>query len=284
MIHPDASQLESLDRFERAAFLLCDQFNRHAILKRAGHLYLRTFGASWVHFCTQHLMHVQGMEHILSLAPDRGVVLVANHRTFFDLYMITSVMLRSTSWVERMYFPVRSNFFYERVEGVMVNAVMSALAMYPPIHRDVSKRAINQYAVDVMVELAQQPGTVIGIHPEGTRGKGEDPYQLLPSQPGIGQIVHRARPIVLPVFVLGGQNNFGRQVLSNFDRTGDPITITFGAPLDLSAHYAAEGRLRTYKQIADQIGQELTRLGQEDRRFRQKLGLRSLDPATLVEA
>jgi 1-acyl-sn-glycerol-3-phosphate acyltransferase len=224
------------------------------------------------------------MENLLALRPDRGVVLVANHRSFFDLYMVTSVMLRATSWVERMYFPVRSNFFYERPEGVLVNAAMSALAMYPPIHRDTTKRAINQYAVDVMVELAQQPGTVIGIHPEGTRSKTEDPYQLLPAQPGIGQIVHRARPIVLPVFVLGGKNDFVGQVRSNFDRTGDPITVTFGTPMDLSEHYSADGRLRTYKQIADQIGRELTSLGQQDRRFRRELGLRDLGPTRLAEA
>ena len=31
-------------------------------------------------------------------------------------------------------------------------------------------------------------GTVMGLHPEGTRGKGADPYTFLPAQPGVGRI------------------------------------------------------------------------------------------------
>mgnify|MGYP001480307136 CR=1 FL=1 len=36
--------------------------------------------------------------------------------------------------------------------------------------------------------LPDQPGTVVGLHPEGTRGKGPDPYTFLPAQPGVGKL------------------------------------------------------------------------------------------------
>ena len=87
---------------------------------------------TWVRVGSQHLQRISGLEHVRDLAPDRGVFLVANHRSFFDFYVISAVVLRNSDWVKRMYFPVRSTFFYEGVAGMAVNAVMSAMAMYPP--------------------------------------------------------------------------------------------------------------------------------------------------------
>lgn len=279
MIRPTEEQLAVLSRFERVAFEICDQVNRRPLVKSACHTYLRTFGASWVYHATRNLVHIDGVENIASLRPERGVLLVVNHRSFFDLYAISSVLLRNSSWVRRMYFPVRSTYFYERVDGVAVNAVMSALAMYPPILRDQNKRGFNQFSVELMAELSREPGTVIGIHPEGTRGKGPDPYQLLPPQLGVGQIVHAARPIVLPVFTLGLSNDFPRQVRGNFDGSGDPITVVFGAPVDLSDFYAQEPRARTFKAIAERLHDELGTLAGREKALRKRRGLPSLEVA-----
>lgn len=278
MVHPTPDQLALLHGFERIAFHLADQVNRRSALKRAAHLFLRTVGASWVHHCSKHLQHVIDLEHLTALRPDRGVLLVSNHRSFFDMYLISSVVLRHTDWVQRMYFPVRSEFFYERPLGVLVNAIMSALAMYPPVLRQPPRRAFNQYTVDFLSEVLQRPGTLVGFHPEGTRNKTDDPYTLLPANPGVGQIVHRARPIVLPAFVLGLTNDFVHQVRSNFDGTGQPITLVFGPPMDLSRYYSEPARLRTYKRIADHIREEIARLGAIERDYRHRHGLPSLSP------
>ena len=43
-------------------------------------------------------------------------------------------------------------------------------------------------ALEKMVEIVKQPGNVLGMHPEGTRGKGDDPYTFLPAQPGVGKL------------------------------------------------------------------------------------------------
>lgn len=278
MIHPDSEQLSALKRFERVAFALCDKVNRQPLLKRAGHFYLKTFGASWVYHCTKNLIHINGIEHVKRLNPNRGVIFVANHRSFFDLYVTSSVLLRHTDWIERMYFPVRSTYFYERPDGVLVNAVMSALAMYPPILRDANKkRGFNQFAVEALAELCEQRGTIVGIHPEGTRGKHPDPYTLLPTQIGAGNIAYHAKAIVLPVFILGVSNDFVRQVSGNFDGRGAPITVNFGAPLELDALYAQKGRLAVYRNIADEMTRAIKALGEEDKIFRRARGLPSLE-------
>jgi 1-acyl-sn-glycerol-3-phosphate acyltransferase len=265
MLDPTHEQLASLDGFERLAFGISHEVNRRPIFKRIAHRYLRSVGSSWVHVCTRNLLSVTGLEHVTALQPDRGVVLVCNHRSFFDLYVVSSVLLRSVSWVQRMYFPVRANYFYERVDGILVNLLMSAFAMYPPIMRDASKRSFNQYSVDVLSDLASRPGNVVGVHPEGTRSRTDDPYTLLSAQPGVGQMVYEAKPIVVPVFVLGLGNDLVRQVKGNFDGRGAPITIAFGPAIDLQQDFQGPARLRTYKRISDRLRAEIMLLAGQSR-------------------
>jgi 1-acyl-sn-glycerol-3-phosphate acyltransferase len=284
MIRPTPEQLALLEGFERSAFEICDTVNRVPAFKRAAHAFLKTMGTGWVHHCTKNLRRVYGLEHVRDLNPHRGVMLVSNHRSFFDLYVVTCVLLRETKWIERMYFPVRSNYFYERPDGIVVNALMSALAMFPPVLRKPEKRAFNQFTVDYLAETIEAPGTVVGMHPEGTRGKGADPYTLLPSQPGIGQIVRATRPIVLPVFILGLGNDLYKQVKGNFDGTGEPITVVFGKPLEMQRFFNEAPRLRTYKAIGDYLRDELTKLGAVEREIRKKEGFPSKEPPRKIRA
>ena len=279
MRRPTPEQLAPLGRFERFAFEVADQMNRRPALKSAAHTFLRVVGESWVTAATDKLLHVRGEAHVRDLHPDRGVFLICNHRSMFDYYAVSAVLLRNTDWVKRMYFPVRSNFFYESGAGMAVNAVMSAMAMYPPVMREGPKRAFNQYTVDVLTDLMREPGSLVGYHPEGTRNKNDDPYELLPASVGAGNIVYHARPIVVPVFTLGLIHSFPQQVKSNFDGTGAPVTILFGAPLDLSEHFEKPARLRTYKDVADHLRDALVTLGGEERRMREELGLPRMGPA-----
>jgi 1-acyl-sn-glycerol-3-phosphate acyltransferase len=278
MRRPTPEQLAPLSRFERVAFEVADAMNRPPAVKAAAHSFLRVVGEAWVTASTDKLLHLRGVEHVRDLAPDRGVFLVANHRSFFDFYVISAVVLRNTDWVKRMYFPVRSTFFYEGVAGMAVNAVMSAMAMYPPVMRDGPKRAFNQYTVDVLTDLMREPGSMVGYHPEGTRNKGDNPYELLPANLGAGNIVYHARPIVVPVFTLGLINNFPKQIKSNFDGTGAPVTMVFGKPVDLDEHLQKPARLRTYKDVAEHLREALMQLGAEERKMREELGLPSLGP------
>lgn len=280
--HPTDEQLAGLEGFEKIAFAIGDRVNRSPVGKRMAHAFLREVGARWVDAFTKNLRHVEGLEHVASLAPDRGVMLVGNHRSFFDMYVVASVLLKNTSWIRGMYFPVRADFFYERPAGVVVNTLMSAMAMYPPVLRRPSARAFNDYTVDVLKELSAEPGVVIGMHPEGTRNKTDDPYTLLPAQPGVGQIAHAGRPIVVPLFTVGLSNDFARQIKGNFDGTGAPITLRFGPPVDLERRYAEAPRLRTYKRIADELREVITELGRQDIAYRKAHGLPSLEKVAPV--
>ncbi len=51
-------------------------------------------GSTWIHHFTKHLRHVHGLERLPALDPAQSFILVSNHRSFFDLYVITGDLVR----------------------------------------------------------------------------------------------------------------------------------------------------------------------------------------------
>lgn len=256
---------------ERVIRAIARQVNETRGLKRTMHTYLRVVGANCVHYGTRHLLHVTNAEVLDTLPRDRGVVIASNHRSLCDMYVVSSILLRRCDWIKRLYFPVRSEYIYERWGGLFLNVVMSGLSMYPPIYRDAERRCLNRDTVAFVVDELSRPGTVVGLHPEGRRSVTDDPYTLLPAKPGLGEIVRRARPLVLPVFVLGLSSDLVGQARANFKRTGPPITITFGAPLQLDQYFAPPAGPRQSLRIAQAIRTEIEALGTVDRQVRSHL-------------
>jgi 1-acyl-sn-glycerol-3-phosphate acyltransferase len=273
MGHLPAELSALLSPAERIAYAVAERANRGTLTKRAATAYLRHFPRRLVSACSRNLLHVAGLENLTALAPDRGVLVASNHRSFFDLYVISDQMLRSCPWVDSLYFPVRSEFFYTRASGTLVNAAMSALAMYPPIFRDPAKRPLNEHAVQVLKSRCTSPGALIGIHPEGKRGTGDDPYAMLPPKAGTGEIVFHAKPIVLPVFLLGISNSLVGQLEGNQRKTGEPITVCYGKPLDLSAYFDRPAEHATYLAISAAVCDAIADLGRQERELRRERGL-----------
>src|SRR6266481_7889410 len=266
---PTPEELAVLSSFERFAFYFVRRMNR-GDWKRFWTWCQKVFGAGWIHFATYNLMQVYGLGNVHSLSPDRPILLVANHRSFFDMYTVSTVLFRHTKWRKQLFFPVRGRFFYQSPLGLFVNLVMGWWSMYPPFfvtgERPMpEKRAFDKYSMRLLADICRSgPGNVIGFHPEGTRNKSDDPYSLLPAQPGVGKLIKDAAPQVVPVFIAGLGNKLARQVLGNWTG-GEPIRIHFGAPLDLSEHLARKDRIRTYKEIADFVMSKIAELGERDR-------------------
>src|SRR4051794_609134 len=78
--------LELLQPFERTAFRAMDFLHRRAL--PATELWLRTIGAGWMTVGSRNMMHPVGLERLAGLNYDNGILLVSNHRSFFDLYML----------------------------------------------------------------------------------------------------------------------------------------------------------------------------------------------------
>jgi len=265
LIADGAARLSRLERFHIRAI------RRTFVpgpLDRAVRFCQRHIGAEWIWHSTKNLLNIHGLERLPELDPARSFICASNHRSFFDLYVVTAYLVKR-GMPHRLIFPVRSEFFYDHPLGGVVNGLMSFFAMYPPIFRERSRAALNLVGLDELTAMLDRGGMFLGMHPEGTRKKDDDPYTFLPAQPGVGRVVHQSRATVLPVFINGLLNDLPRQVASNFDGTGTRIHVVFGAPVDFGDLMSARGSPRVYRAIADRTLDSIAALGREEKAIRE---------------
>lgn len=264
---PTKAEISVLNGTEKFGFRLTHRMNQGA-WKKFWTFCQRHIGSLWIKICTYNLMHVFGLENFEKADVERPLLLVANHRSFFDMYTVSSVIFRETKRPITLFFPVRAKFFYTQPLGWFVNLVMGWWAMYPPFFREekeVAKREFDKYSLRRLVQICSEGrGNIIGFHPEGKRNLNDDPYELLPAQPGVGAVIMKAQPQVIPVFIAGLGNDLPKQVLGNWTG-GEKVRIWFGEQIDLSAFYEKGDRLRTHKEIGDFLMTKIAELGEKDR-------------------
>jgi 1-acyl-sn-glycerol-3-phosphate acyltransferase len=270
-LEPSDEELAVLSSFERFAFRVTHRMNLGR-WKRFWTWCQSVFGAGWIHISSYNLMRVYGLENIEAVDHDRPILLVANHRSFFDFFTVSSVLFYRTRFGKRLFFPVRGRFFYQSLAGMLVNLVMGWWSMYPPFFSGgdkpiPAKREFDKYSFRRLTQLCcEGAGNVIGFHPEGTRNKSDDPYSYLRPQPGVGRLIKAANPQVVPIFITGLGNNLPRQVLGNWFG-GEKVRIHFGKQLDLSEFIAKKDHVRTYKEIGEFVMGRIAELGEEDRKM-----------------
>ena len=257
--------LALLTRTERFGFRLGDFMARRA--KSIANVWIATVTAFLVWFCTGRRTKVFGLEHLEDVPKSADVILLANHRSFFDLCIVMGVVFGRTSLPRRVFCPVRADFFYDHPLGVCVNLFMCAMGMFPLILRDRERAAFNRYSVERIVSELSEPGTVIGMNPEGTRNKGPDPYSFPPAQPGIGKIALEAKSArVFPVFVLGPTNSALTEVKRNwFAAKDNPIHVLFGPEIDLSDLRKEGSRPVTQKKASSRCLEAIVALSVQER-------------------
>ena len=230
----------------------------------------RVIGSTWIDVCSRRVRHIIGRERLPEMKPEDSFVLVSNHRSFFDLYVVFGYLVKH-GLPQRIVFPVRSKFFYDHPLGMVVNGAMSFFAMYPPVFRERERAALNIATLDEVVRLLERGGTAVGLHPEGQRNKSGDPYALLPAQSGVGRIIHGAKVKVIPIFINGLINDMPKQVYGNLTGKADPIVIAFGKPVDFDGMLDEAPSPRIFKRISERCMEEVKILGEEERAYRAKL-------------
>jgi 1-acyl-sn-glycerol-3-phosphate acyltransferase len=169
----------------------------------------------------------------------------------------------------RSFFPVRSTFFYENLLGVFVNLFVAGMAMFPPVMRRKSQKGFNQFALDRAKEELTIPGTILGMHPEGTRNKDGDPYTFLRARPGIGEIALACPDVpVIPVFINGLSNQLLNEMKLNFFAVdGNEIDIVIGQPVDLSTFLGSEINRDSHVEAAEICLDAVRQLGQKQKQI-----------------
>ena len=264
---PSVEELSVLNLTERIGFKLTHRMNQGS-WKQLMTYFQRHIGSLWIKISTYNLMQVRGLENFEKTDATRPIILVANHRSFFDMYVVSTTLFRKTNRKFFLYFPVRAKFFYSSPIGWFVNFIMGWFSMYPPFFREeakVEKREFDKFSMRKMIHIcSEDKPNIIGFHPEGKRNLGDDPYKFFRAQPGVGAVIRKAQPQVVPVFITGLGNHLPKQVLGNWTG-GEKIRVWFGEPLDLSEFYEKSDRLRTHKEISDFLMTKISDLAEKDK-------------------
>ena len=268
-----------LSRTERSALALAEWVNQRPASRQLSLSWNTLVMRRLVDLLCAGRLAVLGSRYLEHLPHDRGVLLAPNHRSLFDLFVVASAAYTHLPPCRRLSFPVRSGFWYDTVPGFALNAVFTGCAMYPPMFRPAAKRAVTRASLDLLAADLRRPGTLSGMHPEGTRGKGADRYALLPPEPSFGRLVLMARPHVVPVFVSGLGNSLLREVWGVATRSAEPIRVSFGEPIELPAADRVDSeRLRAQVEVSRQTLAAISVLARADRALALQSG--GSEPAT----
>ena len=276
---------EQLRGLERLSIPLFDAINSIGWMKLTTQAITRVVSKNWITFVTRNLLEINDIEPLQALDPPRGVILVANHRTFWDMFVASAVLYRHVRWMEKIVFPVRADFFYTNPVGILLNAAIAGFGMWPPVFRDDRKPLLNPTAVQQMSWILARPGTVLGMHPEGTRNKGDDPYTFLSAKPGVGYLIKDAHPdtVIVPYFLNGMSNDIAGEIRRNFRREGErgeSFRFWWGAPIrvgDLD-------RGKPAREIAADILAIIGELAEKDRAQQIARGVLTLPPNPAASA
>ena len=254
-----------LSLFERFSVKICRFIAARPKLKDACQWLIERTNAKLTYACVANIIEESGLEHVRNLNPPGSILMVANHRSFFDMFVASAVLYKHTSFLRRLFFPVRADFFHSHPIGLALNIFIAAGAMFPPIYRDRRRSKLNPTSMAQMDYLLRQPDTLVGIHPEASRNKNNDPYQFLRTRSGVGQLVQKCpgNTLIVPYFMCGLSSDFLYEVKRNFgpaDKRGNPIRIRFGKPI-FASELNQEASARDH---AEHLMDMIQKLAQED--------------------
>ncbi|HTZ42596.1 MAG TPA: lysophospholipid acyltransferase family protein [Jatrophihabitans sp.] len=165
-------------------------------------------------------LRVLGLEHVPAAGP---VILAVNHTSFMDGPLLFGLLRRPVS------FLVKAEAF--EPAGGLAGVVLRGAGQLP-VRRSQVDPAPVRYALALL-----EAGGVLGMFPEGTRGRGLA-HQV---RPGVGYLAVRTGAPVLPVAVLGTAG-----MLRSAGR--GPVSVRIGSPLRFAR--AAPGPLHRTRWLA----------------------------------
>jgi 1-acyl-sn-glycerol-3-phosphate acyltransferase len=178
-----------------------------------------------------------------------GVILASNHLSFADSLVIPIVVPRKVA------FLAKSDYFTgSGIKGALTKAWFVGMGMLP-VDRDDSKAALA--SLDTALQVLGR-GEAFGIYPEGTRSRDGRLYR---GRTGVAHLALTAGVPVVPVGLVGTDKL--QPVGSRFPRVV-PLTISFGAPIELAGRYDGVPLGRARREVTDEIMTAIQRLsGQE---------------------
>ncbi|MBX2799496.1 MAG: MFS transporter [Myxococcales bacterium] len=180
----------------------------------------------WVLSFGVYRLKVEGEEHIPREGP---CVLVANHVSFIDWFVIAAAVRRPPRFV-----------MYHRFMKLPLISYLFRQAQVIPIAGAKEDPELLQQAMD-RISSELQDGWTVCIFPEGTI---TETGEMMPFRPGIERIVQRDPVPVVPMAINGLWGSFfsrkdGSAMTRPFRRVWSRVSVTVGAPVPASEVTAA---------------------------------------------
>ncbi len=189
---------------------------------------------------------VTGLENVPRTGP---VIIASNHLSFADSLVIPIVTPR------KVVFLAKSDYFAGGgVAGTLQKAWFEGMGMLP-VDRDNTLAALA--SLDTALEVLGR-GEAFGIYPEGTRSRDGRIYR---GRTGVAHLALTAGVPVVPVGLTGTERL--QPVGSRLPRVV-PITVRFGAPIEVAGRYDGVPAGRARREVTDEIMAAIQELsGQE---------------------
>ena len=190
---------------------------------------------------------VTGLENVPRTGP---VILASNHLSFADSLVIPIVAPR------KVVFLAKSDYFTGTgIKGRLSRLWFEGLGMLP-VDRDDSRAALA--SLDTALQVLGR-GEAFGIYPEGTRSRDGRLYR---GRTGVAHLALTAGAPVVPVGITGTERL--QPVGARFPRVV-PITVRFGAPIEVAGRYDGVPAGRARREVTDRIMTAIQALsGQEE--------------------
>lgn len=169
-------------------------------------------------------------------SPDEaGVIYLYNHRSAIDPFVVPAVAM---PYFSSIWWRAPAKEELHRIP--IVKSIIESWGAFP-VRR--GKRDFE--AIKNMVSMLRN--SVLLISPEGRRSTNG---KLLPGRPGVGKIIHDARPNkVIPVAISGVEHILPKGRI--IPKIGKKTRIVFGKPLNFEAYYERECSVALSQEIID---------------------------------
>lgn len=190
----------------------------------------RAVGFFLLPFCR---LRIEGLEHV---PRHGGVVLASNHLSMFDTLIIPYSINR---WhgPHVVWAPAKEELF----RNVVASFFLRSWGVFPVRRGRNDLRGIRR-----MLDLMRSDRMM--LFPEGTRSRDG---RLHEGNRMLGKLIHQAKPVVIPTLVVGTD-----RVLASgkwWPNWRTPVSVRYGRPLDLRAHYERPGSKETSAAIVGEI-------------------------------
>ena len=171
-----------------------------------------------------HLLYRPTILGAHNVPPTGGVILASNHLSFIDSFAIPLAAPRHVRFIAKQEY-----FTGTGIGGSLQRGFFEGIGAIP-VDRHSSRAA--QESLDLALGILQGGGA-FGIYPEGTRSRDGRLYR---GRTGVAWLALTAKVPVVPVALRGTD---AIQPVGARLPTIAAVSVTFGAPLDISGRYGA---------------------------------------------